>query len=242
MGWESGVKTWLKDKTFSLLFCLCSSQSYCLCIFSSCQLKDNYVVFSNIMALTWDRRRLNLTQFESVVQIHLLSFFFLFLKFLYSFGKVPWQKSTCGGFITLLVLFCFSILLTSHFAINLSEHSPPLYNWLHMICEVDGASESKCNVTHHQSTATLFSFLSFHAALLHACHMSKSNWALLCLVPFFSSFSPFSFSTPAAIFSLFLHRNLFFKQGKQIKYCIMSDIQCCFFVLIMDLFISVKNK
>ena len=48
---------------FSHFFvCLCSSQSYCLCIFSSCQLKDNYVVFSDIMTLTF---RLETTELDT---------------------------------------------------------------------------------------------------------------------------------------------------------------------------------
>lgn len=62
MGWESGVKTRLKDKTFSppLLFFFASVHLKAIvCIFSSCQLKDNYVMFSDIIVLTSDWRRLN---------------------------------------------------------------------------------------------------------------------------------------------------------------------------------------
>lgn len=52
MGLESGVKTQLKDKTFSLLFFASVHLKAIVYIFSSCQLKDNYVMFPEIMVLT----------------------------------------------------------------------------------------------------------------------------------------------------------------------------------------------
>lgn len=65
MGWESGGKTWLKDKTFSLLFFFASAHLKAIvCIFLVLvNPKDNYVVFSDKIALTW---RLETTELNTI--------------------------------------------------------------------------------------------------------------------------------------------------------------------------------